>query len=326
MWWCCSSRNKTRSPPAEIIPDLCWSIVLTFANAGAILALRKTCRGGVELTKNYLKECVVTAGKRSYGPSHFEGNWIATYGPLIATVGDVVRVYSVSLLYVLDGHSAETTSCAFSHDGRLVTTSKDRTAKIWDGQELLVTLSGHRDWVTGCAFAANLVATASSDQKARIWNSWTGELLHVLKHGDWVKNCAFSTDEKMIATASHDSTAQLWDSKSGNLILSLKGHRNSVLHCAFSPDGYRVATTSGDRTVRTWCTKTGKSHLILFGHTGFVSCVSYSSDSLRLLSSDDKTARLWDAITGQPLSVIKLEKRYFTTKMKASSFYCGHSP
>ncbi len=49
--------------------------------------------------------------------------------------------------------------CAFSRDGtRFVTTSADRTARVWDVTQdfaLLHTLAAHKMWVWDCAIAAD---------------------------------------------------------------------------------------------------------------------------------------------------------------------------
>src|ERR1700761_3381751 len=41
---------------------------------------------------------------------------------------------------------------------------------------------------------------------------------------------------------------------------------------------------------------------VMYGHRGVVSSVAVSQDGTRIVSgSDDRTARVWDAATGQPL-------------------------
>jgi WD40 repeat protein len=66
-------------------------------------------------------------------------------------------------------------SAAFSPDGRrIVTTSTDKTARIWDvatGSEIKV-LRGHESSVTSATFSPDgtRIVTASEDGTARIWD------------------------------------------------------------------------------------------------------------------------------------------------------------
>ncbi len=77
-------------------------------------------------------------------------------------------------LAVLSGHGDRTESAVYSPDGtRIVTTSDDKTARIWDartGAQLAV-LSGHGDIVESAAYSPDgmRIVTASEDKTARIW-------------------------------------------------------------------------------------------------------------------------------------------------------------
>lgn len=60
----------------------------------------------------------------------------------------------------------------------LVTTSSDKTARLWDTTtwQLTQTLSQHNKWVWDAVFSADssYLVTASSDRTARLWNLRTG--------------------------------------------------------------------------------------------------------------------------------------------------------
>ena len=77
---------------------------------------------------------------------------------------------------VLKGQNAEISSVAFSPDDtRIVTTSIDNTAWIWDAQSgrQLVILEGHDDEISSAAFSRDgrRIVTASRDRTARVWEA-----------------------------------------------------------------------------------------------------------------------------------------------------------
>jgi WD40 repeat protein len=90
----------------------------------------------------------------------------------------------------------------------------------------------------------------------------------------------------------------------------LAGHTDHVLVASFSPDGARIVTASVDGTARVWDAASGKELARLahesdvrsaFGvrivaHEGSVRSAVFSSDGARIVTtSDDNTARVWDA-------------------------------
>lgn len=218
---------------------------------------------------------------------------------------------------VLRGHEDSVNSMAFSPNGeRVVTTSDDKTARLWDvatGREIAV-LRGHKSAVRAAVFSpdgARVVTVcgdkttgtstgeppdASTDDKtARVWDATTGREIAVLQgHEGAVIVAAFSPDSKRLLTTTRDKTAHLWNAATGRLVTILRGHEDSVNSAAFSPDSARVATASDDATLRLWNAVTGEEIAVLRGHEGGVTNVAFNSDGERLLTtSRDMTARNW---------------------------------
>lgn len=142
-------------------------------------------------------------------------------------------------------------------------------------------------------------------------------------HSGWVTSVAFSPDGTQILSGSFDATAKIWDASTGKLIRTFdhKGRidrreeideltgeaartvsdsRRVVSSVAFSPDGKHILTGSFD-SMRLWDVASGAIlHSSAHDKTDQgVLTVAFAPDGSRVLSGGaDKTARLWDAATG----------------------------
>jgi hypothetical protein len=114
-------------------------------------------------------------------------------------------------------HEGWVSSAAFSADGtRVVTASRDTTARVWDARtgETLGSPMRHESWVRSATFSGNgtHVLTVTVDNKARVWSARTGEVMGPpLRHEGWVSSATFSADGTRVVTASGDNTARVWD-------------------------------------------------------------------------------------------------------------------
>ncbi len=136
----------------------------------------------------------------------------------------------------------------------------------------LKTLRGHLDRVTSVAFSPDgqRVVTGSRDQTAKVWEAASGKELLTLKgHSGQVMSVAFSPDGQRIVTGSQDHTAKVWEAASGKELFTLKGHNVRIMSVAFCPDGQRIVTGSDDQTAKVWEAASGKELLTLYGHTSF---------------------------------------------------------
>ena len=80
----------------------------------------------------------------------------------------------------------------------LVTTSSDKTARLWDTTtwQLTQTLSQHNKWVWDAVFSADssYLVTASSDRTARLWNLRTGTPVRQYTDHDYAVTCVALND------------------------------------------------------------------------------------------------------------------------------------
>ena len=214
--------------------------------------------------------------------------------------------------------------CAqFSPDARrIVTASRDNSARVWDvqsGKQLTPPLN-HDGQVYSAQFSPNgeWIVTASADKTARIWDARSGQPIgEPLQHNKVVNSVQFSSDAKRILTTSGD-TAWVWDTKSGKPTAHLELGW-FVCSAQFSPDGNQIVTASGD-SAQVWNAESGKPITPPLRHVEtaetaevpyarpvglpLVMSAQFSPDGkwIATASAGDKTARVWDAKSGKPIT------------------------
>jgi eukaryotic-like serine/threonine-protein kinase len=138
--------------------------------------------------------------------------------------------------------------------------------------------------------------SGSDDGTLKAWNaSGTREMWSVQAHSDRVTRLAVSSDGDLIATRGRNGDAKLWESTSGREIRTYPSSPGKGRGMTLSRNGDRLATATEDIII--WDTPTG--------HTRQVDGLAFFPDGQRLAScSDDGTARVWDAKTGQELRTL----------------------
>ena len=125
------------------------------------------------------------------------------------------------------------------------------------------------------------VVTSSDDRTARLWDAASGKQLlfspaepanpwELRGHERGIGRAAFSPDGTRVVTASDDRTARLWDAATGKQLAVLHGHEDQVWWAAFSPDGAKVVTASWDRSARDLEAQCEEQLGVLQGHEGAV--------------------------------------------------------
>jgi eukaryotic-like serine/threonine-protein kinase len=204
---------------------------------------------------------------------------------------------------------------ALSPDGKTVLTGcRDKAARLWDvasGRPLGMPI-GHREMLSSLALSPDgqTVLTGSLDRTARLWDARSGRPIgQPMRHSDAVLSVAFSPDGKILLTGSQDKTARMWDATTGEPIGQPLAHSGEVRSVAFSPDGKMIVTSVSvnlmmprDHEAQVWDVATAQPIGPPMPHSqgmAFVS-VRLSPDGRFLLTSDGRTARLWDAPTPLP--------------------------
>jgi WD40 repeat protein len=200
-----------------------------------------------------------------------------------------------ALIKTLNGHSGGVWKVAISPEGKIVSTGRDGTLKLWDRNgRLLKTLTGHRAEVRSVVFSPDgqLIASSSFDKTVKLWSK-DGTLKRTIQNTDGVIAVTFSPDGQKLAFGGVDHAVKLW-TVDGTLLQTFKGHSLEVRGIAFSPDGKLLASASADATIKLWKIN-GAEIATLKGHKGAVWSVAFSPDAKQLISaSEDGTVKLWD--------------------------------
>jgi WD40 repeat protein/serine/threonine protein kinase len=219
---------------------------------------------------------------------------------LLANTALIESLDALREVRTLVGHTDKVLGVAVSPDGtRFLTTSADRTARVWDlaTGRVIQTLAGHEGAVfDGCfhPLHGRTLLTACEDGALRVWDTAAGANLGVLRGPQaGVQSVACSSDGTR-AVAAGGRCAWISSVAAATAPVVLIGHRGPVRQAVFSPDGTTVATASEDRTVRVWDAATGVALETLQGHEGPALGVAFSPDGRLLASAGaDRTVRLW---------------------------------
>ena len=227
----------------------------------------------------------------------------------------------------LKGHEAAITHVGFSPAGKqLVSTSADKTARVWDMDHTGAAIRVLERSRAGCSVVrfspdGQLIAAAGGNS-LRLWDAATGKLVRELSAADKgrIFSVAFSpTDNRLLAVGyggeADVSHVVLWDIDAGTELARLPGatdladfrldeNTGAVGALAFSPDGkylvagfgspYMYATRGSPNPLKVWEVATRRLIRRLSGHTGYCVSLDFSQDGTRLASgSRDGTAIIW---------------------------------
>jgi WD40 repeat protein/lipoprotein NlpI len=105
------------------------------------------------------------------------------------------------------------------------------------------------------------LVTTSIERTAQVWDGYTGKPAGpVLQHGHEVRHASFSPDRSLIATASRDGTVRIWETGTGDLVGPPLNHRftdrnppfEAPVRVFFAPDGQYLVSCASDRKTYVW--------------------------------------------------------------------------
>ncbi|MEO1650651.1 MAG: c-type cytochrome, partial [Pseudomonadota bacterium] len=241
---------------------------------------------------------------------------------VMAAAGDDGKLWLYALgngrqLASVSGHTAKINHIDVL-GARLVTSSWDRSARIWtippvrDGVgaalklETPVTLEGHRGPVTASAFSADgaFVFTASSDGNLRKFDARTGDLKRIAyKHGWGLNMLQRIPGTRFIAFGATDGAVGLFHTEAGTVTKTLAQHTRPVLALAVA--GARLATAGGDGIIRVWSTATWERIEEYKNPFGPIWALAFSADGKTLFYGglDDKV-HVWQVTPRKPFEPV----------------------
>lgn len=239
-----------------------------------------------------------------------------------------------------DGASHENgiTSLAFDKSGeRLVTTSWDRTARVWQvsDSELLQQVC-HDGAVVSARFSPDgtRLVTASMDGTARVWAltgksnvDWWGSgktcesflkaktlngLKFTLLHGEAaVTSADFDRTGRQIVTASRDGAARIWDARTGELLRLLQGPNDMAgrATAALSPDGRTLVAAFSQPQAYLWTLNPeGEQRRVSSIPARLVAISSSASGDRVAIASDDTAVKVYDTSKGRLLRDVPIDQ------------------
>lgn len=218
---------------------------------------------------------------------------------------------SYKLSSVLIGHTSDVRAIATFADGSIVSTSRDKTARVWkpsgNGKDYIETavLKGHTNFVSSvCVINPSeqnpkgLIITGSNDSTICVYEQDQIEPFHIIKaHQNTVSNLRTGKVENTFLSSSWDMTAKLWSTKDlTNPLITLTGHTAAVWCVTDLVDG-NIVTGSADKLIIVW-QKDGSIKFKLSGHSDCVRGIIPIKDSEFLSCSNDSTVRHWNSTSG----------------------------
>jgi pSer/pThr/pTyr-binding forkhead associated (FHA) protein len=120
---------------------------------------------------------------------------------------------------------------------------------------------------------------------------------------------------EIVPVAKGQANKSLWDPIVEDNVRILGGHSETIKAVSFSPDGRLLASGSEDRIVKLWHLATGREIQTIAAHDMAVTALAFSpippnpliqgsEGGILASGSVDRTIKIWNLITGQPIQAI----------------------
>ncbi|WP_160299515.1 WD40 domain-containing protein [Leptolyngbya iicbica] len=211
------------------------------------------------------------------------------------------------LYSVVKTHAAAVIAIAVSPDGQTIASAgTDGQIQLWqpDGTSLKV-FSGHRAPIIYLAFSpdGSQFASSSFDGTVRLWQADGTPIRTITGDTRLGGLIAFHPTAAEFAISGDDQVVRRFQ-LDGTQISAIPTQSRLNSSIAWQPQGTQLAIGDGE-PIRLIAMEEDSPILNLSGHIGPLNDLEFQADGQVLASaSDDRTARLWDATTGETLQVL----------------------
>lgn len=211
----------------------------------------------------------------------------------------------------LYGHSMDVRGLAVTPDGSILSSSRDKTAKLWKPNGFnanftdSITFKGHTNFVSCVTFIkssalypAGLIVTGSNDKKICVFEpNRPDPLFKLTEHTNTV--CCVSPGAKAntLLSASWDMTTKLWCLETQQSKLTIQAHEMAVWAVVQLSNGI-IVTGCADKSIKLH-SEEGVYLKTLTGHTDCVRGITVLNDTDFISCSNDASIKVWDSTTGK---------------------------
>jgi WD40 repeat protein len=137
----------------------------------------------------------------------------------------------------------------------------------------------------------------------QVWDAATGKTVGPpVRSEQAMALAAVSPDGRRLALVDTGGSLRFWDAAEAKPVGDLIKLGRGVDRMVFGPEADRVLTAGGDAAMRIWQVPTGELLAVLPETEGAIQHVRFSPDGRWVVSSAAATARVWDAVTGRPVT------------------------
>lgn len=251
-----------------------------------------------------------------------DGKTLATAGATVGQGKHGTLIYLVSLetgrlIKVLKGHDNVIVDLAFSRDGRLASSSQDRTVRIYNVATGAVdaVLEGHAKGLRQAVFSPDggRVATLGIDEgEARLWSVAAAKTEVLLPAGGRRgRSIAWSPDGQSIAVGNMDGTIHMYN-PDGKLRTTIEGLRGEMWSVTFTPDNRELLATGSyagpgaerEKIASLIDVASGKQRLRFPLHNNVVGagCISPDGRLAATVGGERTEIHIWRTADGAPVA------------------------